>query len=106
MPKPVIGIPGYKVDTNFGVGIANLEFVSTFGNPRIILPWEEDVPIDVLYLTGGLDVNPTSYGEVPGFKTSNTDVFKQFFFEKRLCLRKNFWTCILCFFQQKNRLIF
>jgi len=84
MPKLRIGCPAYKTDTSIGVGVTHLEFISQYGIPRIILPEEENVDIDALYLPGGLDVNPSSYGEVPGFKTSNTDVFKQFFFDKRL----------------------
>jgi len=84
MPKLRIGCPAYKTDTSIGVGVTHLEFISQYGIPRIILPEEENVDIDALYLPGGLDVNPSSYGEIPGFKTSNTDVFKQFFFDKRL----------------------
>ena len=56
-----IGIPAYKVDSNFGCGLTHLEFISQYGNPRIILPWEENVPVDALYLPGGLDLNPSSY---------------------------------------------
>lgn len=83
--KKVIGIPGWKVGENsFGVTTTYLQFISRFGNPKIILPHEEFADIDVLVLPGGLDVNPSSYNEVPGFNTSNTDVFKQHFYDKRL----------------------
>lgn len=85
MKKKVIGIPGYKFkEDSFGAGLNYLEFINTFGNARIIMPWEEYVPVDLLLLPGGLDVSPQAYNEVPGFKTTNQDVFKEFFFAKRL----------------------
>lgn len=82
----VIGIPGYNNADggSFGVGKTYLHFISHFGVPRIIMPHEEFVSVDMLLLTGGLDINPTCYGELPSFYTSNQDVFKQFFFDKRL----------------------
>lgn len=81
----IIGIPGYRhEDANFGAGINHLEFICKFGNPRILMPWETNVDIDLLYLPGGLDTVPTNYGEIPGFRTSNQDVFKEFFFKHRL----------------------
>ena len=85
--KLVIGIPGYKQQSSDGFGVGNeyLEYASTYGDVRIIMPHEvvaED--IDVLLLVGGMDLNPTSYGDVPSFSTSNQDVFKQFFYDKRL----------------------
>lgn len=83
--KKTIGIPGYKYqDGSFGVGPNHLEYLSQFGNPRILMPWEEVADVDMIYLPGGLDVNPASYGEIPGYRTSNADLFKQFFFDKRL----------------------
>lgn len=82
----VIGIPGYKQQDSNGFGVGNhyLNLASRYGNPRIIMPWEEHVPVDLLILPGGMDINPSSYGEIPQFNTSNQDVFKQFFFDKRL----------------------
>lgn len=82
--KKIIGIPGYLTETSFGVGKSYLQFAQTFGEPVIIMPHEEFRKVDLLLLTGGLDVNPAVYGEVPSFYTSNSDVFKQFFFDKRL----------------------
>lgn len=84
--KPTIGIPGYASadGKSFGAGLNYLNFISHFGNPRIILPWEEKVELDLLLLPGGADLNPTSYGEVPEFSTGNQDVHKQFFFDNRL----------------------
>ena len=85
--KLIVGIPAYKNEqqNSFGVGISYLNWVSRFGLPRLIMPHEEFVEdIDLLLIPGGLDLNPSSYGEIPSFKTSNQDVFKQFFFDKRL----------------------
>lgn len=83
--RKLIGIPGYKSENGFfGVGSNHLQYVAKFGIPRIIMPDEELAKIDALYLPGGLDLNPSSYGEVPGFKTTNQDVFKQHFYDHRL----------------------
>ena len=85
MAKPIIGIPGYKSESGvFGVGSNYLEWVNKVGNPRIILPWEEKVECDLLLLPGGPDLNPSSYGAIPEFKTTETCVFRQYFFDKRL----------------------
>ncbi len=83
--RPVIGIPGWKLGENsFGCGVNHLDFISKFGNPRILFPQDDDVELDLLYLPGGPDVNPASYGQIPGFYTSNQDVFRQYFFDKNL----------------------
>lgn len=80
-----IGIPGWKVGENsFGVTSNYLEFAKKYGNPRIIMPWEEYVEVDLLILPGGKDISPSLYGQVPGFKTSDPDVFKEFFYTHRL----------------------
>ena len=84
--RKVIGIPAYINENRncFGVGISYLEFASKYGVPRLIMPEEEFVDVDLLLLTGGADMNPDSFGAVPGFRTSHTDVFKQFFYDRRL----------------------
>lgn len=69
---------------SFGAGINNLEWLSRFGNVRIIMPWEDRVEVDLLYLAGGADLNPACYGEIPSYKTGMQDVHKQFFMEHRL----------------------
>lgn len=80
-----IGIVGYKNDRHFGVGANYLEFVSFFGNPRIMMPGDDFVPdLDLLVLPGGLDLNPVNAGKVPSFNTTNTDVMKQYFYEVHL----------------------
>lgn len=83
--RPVIGIPGWKLgDNSFGCGVNHLDFISRFGEPRILFPHDNDVDLDLLYLPGGPDVNPASYGQMPGFYTSNQDVFRQYFFDHNL----------------------
>ena len=86
-----IGIIGYRSADGsvFGAGCNYLELISRFGKPRIIFPCDELVEVDLLVLPGGLDIAPQSFGAVPGFKTNNQDVFKQFFFEERLSLYIN-----------------
>ena len=83
-----IGIIGYRSEDGavFGAGCTYLEFISRFGKPRIIFPNDELIDVDLLVLPGGLDIAPQSFGAIPGFKTNNQDVFKQFFFEKRLSM--------------------
>lgn len=83
----VIGIPGYiheGKNQSFGAGVNHLEFISQFGNPRIIMPWEKVVDLDMLYLPGGLDTAPSNYGEDPGYFTSNQDVHKEHFYKEKL----------------------
>lgn len=82
--KKIIGIPGYTGHSskNFGVANTYLEFASKFGNPRILMPWEDVVQVDLLLLPGGLDAQITNPMETPSFNTSNHDVFKEHFFRK------------------------
>lgn len=83
----VIGIPGYKFnESSFGAGPSHLMFLEKFGNPRIIMPWEDfaDTGVDMLYLPGGLDTAPLNYGQTPTYRTSNQDVFKEFFAQNKL----------------------
>ena len=81
-----IGIIGSKSEdgTVFGAGVNYLELISRFGKPHIILPDEGVADVDLLMLPGGPDIAPQSFDAVPSFKTGNPDVFKQYFFEKRL----------------------
>lgn len=77
-----IGIYGWSLGENsFGCTKTYLEFISQFGEPRILNPYQKFEKVDMLLLPGGLDVNPYSYGSRPGFYTSNTDVFKQFVYD-------------------------
>lgn len=86
MSKKIIGIPAFKVtETSFGCGLNHLEYMSQYGNIRLLMPTDDYVEgIDLLYLPGGMDLNPSSYGEVPAYKCSHTDVFKQHFYDHKL----------------------
>lgn len=81
-----IGIVGWKTGENsFGVTSPYLHYLSQFGEVEILMPQKGVVGgLDLLVLPGGLDLNPLNYGEVPGFYTSNQDVFKQYFFDVNL----------------------
>lgn len=83
--KLLIGIPGFtNSDKMFGVTGNYMHFANKYGNVRIIMPHEEFVEVDLLILPGGLDLSPGSYGKIPGYQTSNHDVFKEYFFKNRL----------------------
>lgn len=84
--KKTVLIPGYSMgDNSFGVGKDYLELVSYLGaKARILMPTDELVEGDMLLLPGGADVAPSAYGEVPGYRTGNQDVYKDHFFQHRL----------------------
>jgi putative glutamine amidotransferase len=85
--KKIIGIVGYRSfdESVFGAGSNYLEFITRFGKPRIIFPDEEQqADIDLLLLPGGPDMSPQSLGVLPTFKTGNQDVFRQYFYDRRL----------------------
>ena len=80
-----IGIPGSVIGTtgSFGLGINYIDFVKhnlDCDDLRILLP---DSPIytdlDLLILTGGADINPTRYDEIPNFYTDKPDIIKEYF---------------------------
>lgn len=83
--KKLIGIPGFaNKEQMFGVTGNYMKFAAKYGDVRIIMPHEELVEVDLLLLPGGLDLSPSSYGRVPDYKTTNHDVFKEYFFKNRL----------------------
>lgn len=83
--RKVVGIPGFlNNEKMFGVTGHYMEFANKYGDVRILMPHEEFVEVDLLILPGGLDLSPTSYRAVPSFRSSNHDVFKEFFFKERL----------------------
>lgn len=81
-----IGIVGWKTgDNSFGVTVPYIDWLSNFGTVHILSPQKGIVEdLDLLVLPGGADIAPQSFGEVPGFHTSNTDVIKQYFFDNNL----------------------
>lgn len=85
--KLTIGIPGFlNSDQMFGVTGNYMQFADRYGDVRILMPHEDLVPVDLLILPGGLDLSPSKYGKQPSYKTSNHDVFKEFFYEQKLKL--------------------
>lgn len=84
--KKVIGIVGGTSEGKalFGAGTNHLTFISKFGIPRIIMPKDDILDLDMLYLPGGMDLSPSSYGQAPEFDTQHTDVFKQHFYDNKL----------------------
>lgn len=81
--KKTIGIPIYRLgDNSHGVTNTYLEWISTFGNPRIIMPTDDLVNVDLLILPGGRDMRPDD--EVPGYFTGSSDVMQQHFYDKKL----------------------
>jgi putative glutamine amidotransferase len=87
--KPItIGIPGWKYfdASAFGAGVNHLDFIENFGNAKIIMPWEDLVDVDMLYLPGGLDTAALNYGQTPNYNNSNQDLFKEHFFKTKLPL--------------------
>jgi len=86
MSKKIIGIPGWSTgDGSFGCTKTYLEFISSFGTPRILTPDEDvDESLDMILLPGGLDANPNLYNQAPGFYTSSTDVFKNHFMQEKV----------------------
>lgn len=78
-----IGIPLWKIgDNSFGSTINYINFASRFGN---VIPLMYDEParndLNLLLLPGGLDINPLRYNEKPGFYTSKSDLYKEYFDE-------------------------
>lgn len=86
MTKKKIGIVGMSFNDNrhFGASTNYLQFINMFGTPHIIMPGEKDINCDVLLLAGGQDLNPSVYGSVPEYKTTNANVFQQHFFDHLL----------------------
>jgi putative glutamine amidotransferase len=87
MSKVKIGIPGWSTGPqSYGVSKTYLEYISTFGIPVILTPEIEvgDVEIDMLFLSGGPDLNPGLYGQKPSYFNGTGDLFRQWFYISRL----------------------
>jgi putative glutamine amidotransferase len=77
-----IGIPGWLVGPNsYGVTISYLDFIKEYMGTDILilLPESPVMPLDLLLLPGGADINPSRYGEAPSFYTDKPDIFKEYF---------------------------
>ncbi len=73
-------------DNSFGVGVSYIEFIYKFGTPVILTPKNYlDLPeVDLIIAPGGADILPTSYGEMPGFKTQKSNTVLEHFDAKIL----------------------
>jgi putative glutamine amidotransferase len=76
-----IGIPFWKVgDNSFGSTISYIMFAERFGEVVPLMPTHEiKEDLDLLILPGGPDVDPSRYGQMPGWFTGKPDVFKEAF---------------------------
>lgn len=79
-----IGIPGWLTGPNsFGVTIGYINFVRDWLGCDDLRILSGDSPVytdlDLLLLTGGADVNPSRYGEMPSFYTDKPDLIKEYF---------------------------
>ena len=84
--KKTILIVGWKTGENsFGATVPYLDWLSQFGNVRILMPTDNEViKGDLLVLPGGMDLAPQRFGQAPSFHTGNTDVMKQYFYDVML----------------------
>ena len=96
MSKKIIRIVGWSTgDNSFGVTKPYLHYFSQFGNVQILCPTMEMEPCDLLVIPGGADVDPSRYGEMPGYWTTNPDVYKEHFDRILLPQYINAKTCIV-----------
>lgn len=84
MSKPLIGVlaHNHKAQTlGFGSNAAYIEFARKFGNVVLIDPVNPDpLPINLLLLPGGRDVNPVRYGDAPSIYTQPSDPQYEWFY--------------------------
>lgn len=77
----LVGVLGHITNDGYGVNSEYIAFARQFGNPIIIDANASDpLPIDILLLPGGRDVNPVRYGEAPNIYTQNPDVQYEWFY--------------------------
>jgi len=68
-----------------GISLPYLEYFSRFGTVVPLLPNKDIFPnLDLVVLPGGADASSFLYGEVPGYRNSNADRFKEYFFVNNL----------------------
>lgn len=81
MSKYKIGIPGWKIgDNSFGITVPYIDYITEIGEPIILTPESEiREDLDLLILPGGPDVDPSRYGEKPGYYTSRPCIHREYF---------------------------
>lgn len=82
----LIGILGHQhsgsYNNGYGQNAAYVEFFRQYGDVIIIdSQCEQVLPIDLLVLPGGRDVNPERYGQKPLIGTQNPDLEYEWFFK-------------------------
>ncbi len=80
-----IGIPCWSLGDGLGISIPYLEYFSKFGRIIPLMP-DKDIMdnLDLVVLPGGADTSSFLYGEVPGFRNSNADRYKEYFLVNNL----------------------
>jgi putative glutamine amidotransferase len=81
--RPTIGIVGYPIDNHFGVGSKYLTFVRNIGNPRILLPTDDFMDLDLLILPGGPDIRIMEK-VIPPFEITKSCPYRDYFDEYML----------------------
>jgi putative glutamine amidotransferase len=81
----LIGLLGHKhagkFNDGYGQNEAYIEFFRKYGDIIIIdAQCETVIPVDLLILPGGRDVNPSRYGQKPGMTTQPPDLEYEWFF--------------------------
>ena len=80
----IVGIPGWVLGSNyFGVPISYVDFIKEYlecDDLRILTPTTPiQKDLNLIILPGGADINPSRYGEPPGFYTDKPDLLKEYF---------------------------
>jgi len=83
--RVLVGLLGHKhsgqYNDGYGQNEAYIEFFRKYGDVIIIdSQCETVIPVDLLVLPGGRDVNPIRYGEKPGMQTQPPDLEYEWFF--------------------------
>lgn len=87
MEQPLIGILAHMRNTSSEVPVMGqnaqyVEYFRNFGNVVLIdAGCQEVLPIDLLVLPGGRDVNPANYGAVPSIHTQYSDPMYDYFYK-------------------------
>lgn len=85
--KPLIGILGHKhkgySQRGYGQNAAYIHFFRKFGNVIILdALCNVVIPVDLLVLPGGADVNPLNYGQMPDMTTQAPDLEYEYFYKE------------------------
>lgn len=87
--KPLIGLLGHKHSgtgqLGYGQNAAYVGYFRRFGDVIILdAQCETTLPLDLLVLPGGRDVNPANYGQAPWLQTQAPDLEYEYFMKNKL----------------------